>query len=278
MPPRCWPPSRRSRPSSTSSRPSTRLRDAAEAASPVDCAATAQLACGRLGVPARAPREAGEIPARTRRCDRGRTPHAVTVSVADGKTRQVGRSGSQKTCPQGVSIVPCVVHRAGRHALWIRTRESRAEPSVGPGFLLSSPKGGAWRQPRQVWRRPAAARRRRPSPSSPAGTERQVWRRPPDLGAARRRGLRHHHRRHRGHRASHPRGCLHLPASLGRAQRGGGRARPFRPQCPGHRSTKPAPGSPSAPSSRSPLPPPPCTRVSSTVCSRRSSWSRRRSR
>ena len=39
----------------------------------------------RLEMPARASREAGEIPARTRRCDRGRRPHEATVSSLTGR-------------------------------------------------------------------------------------------------------------------------------------------------------------------------------------------------
>ena len=49
-------------------------------------------------------RENGANPLRSRRCNRGRTPQIATASqVRGGKVRQVGRSGSQKTCPFVVS-------------------------------------------------------------------------------------------------------------------------------------------------------------------------------
>ena len=49
-------------------------------------------------------RENGVNPLRSRRCNRGRTPQIATASqVRGGKVRQVGRSGSQKTCPFVVS-------------------------------------------------------------------------------------------------------------------------------------------------------------------------------
>ena len=79
----------------------------------------------RLEMPARASREAGEIPAWTRRCDRGRRPHEATVSSLTGRRgRRVIRK-PEDLSPSALTTL-CVVNGAA-------AARAAASKTGGPG-------------------------------------------------------------------------------------------------------------------------------------------------
>ena len=86
-------------------------------------------------MPARASREAGEIPAWTRRCDRGQRPHEATVSSLTGRRgRRVIRKPEDLS--PGALTTLCVVNGAAAARAAARKRGARARRSVGPGVVV----------------------------------------------------------------------------------------------------------------------------------------------
>src|SRR5450756_3077610 len=75
----------------------------------------------RLEMPARASREAGEIPAWTRRCDRGRRPREATVSSLTGRRGPRVIRKPEDLCPSALTTLCVVNGAAAAHAAASKT-------------------------------------------------------------------------------------------------------------------------------------------------------------